>query len=239
MTQLTFKAGRRLAALALPTLALLGPAARPAAAGNGNGSFLVTLDNGGVFTAVRPATGTATVHITGTITNQSFASETFTETVTGPTQGSGATGLTASGTPFNGTQVPSALPPVASPEDFVDLIVGPATVLGVYHGALFLSDGGSNAMPAFTVDVLAGVPPAVPEPSALAPFVLAALGLAGLTPCAPAGGPLPSESEATQKNPSPMGEGRCKLLVPEEYFPPGRELKHGPRTGAAACHRPW
>ena len=108
MTHRSSGSGRRLAALALPTLALLGAAALPTFAGLNPAGFTVTLDNGGIFTATRPTSGTTTVGITGTITNLTGSTETFTENVTAPAQG--AASLSASGAyPFivSGGSVPA------------------------------------------------------------------------------------------------------------------------------------
>ena len=171
MTHLSPKAGQWLAALAL-----LGLAAAPASAGLNPTGFVVTLDHGGTFTAVRPTSGQATVSITGSITNQSAATETFTENVTGPTQGAASLSASGGGDPFivNGGSVPAF---ATVNTDFVDLLLSPSTPLGTYSGSLFLSDGNANALPTFTVTVVS----AVPEPSTVAPFALAGMGLAGLS----------------------------------------------------------
>ncbi len=171
---------RKITLAALPVLGgalLLG---RPAAAFSP--SFTFTLDNNGVLTITRPLTGSTTGSLDGTVVNQTANTLNFNYSVHGAFDAA------------NDLLQPILLPPFSlGPQgsthyDFADFTVTSTTPLGLYDlnggtttgNNVSLSDGSLTIPRVYSVNVVAPMQSAVPEPSPLATFSLGALGLGGL-----------------------------------------------------------
>ena len=179
MTHISSRAGRRLAAFALPALALLGPTARPAAARQRKRRL--RRDTGQRRrlhrrpARLRPVHGRHHRHDHQRIVR----SETFTENVTGRRRGRAASARAAL---TRSTQLVGIRPAFGgrARTDFVDLLWVRRRRSASTRRLALPERRGSNALPEVHGGRSCGFPPPYRNPRPVTPFVLAGLGLAGL-----------------------------------------------------------
>ena len=168
------------AALCALSGTLLGSAAQATAP-----SFTFTLDNGGVLTITQPASGTVTGNLLGTVTNLTNSTLTFTNYSVNGTFDAASDYLAHQ---FPNPALTSLAPLATFHGDLADFIVSSTTPLGLYDlnggstatNTVSLTANGLTIAPVYSVNVVPGAAPAVPEPSSWAVLGVGVFGLGAL-----------------------------------------------------------